>query len=771
VLASLARFAVRRRRLMVFGIWIPFAIIIVALSGAIGNNFRTEMKLPSSESRQAQDILAAVNPSEGGTTAQIVFKSSLPFTTPSVKDAITKALDAVKALGQTSVQSPYDFPNQFSRTGTIAFAQLSVPKMTTKQMDVLAGKVENAVDTLKNDNMQVEYGGQLFKKFALPDSEALGLLAAIVILVLAFGSVLAMGLPIGIALIGLVIASSIVSIVSNVVSMPDQATSMVAMIGLGVGIDYALFIVTRFREALHDGLSIDDSIIEAVDTSGRAVLFAGTTVIIALLGLLTIGLAFVSGFAVAMAIGVAVMVVASLTLLPSLLAMAGNRIDVTTRAAVLGLITFVASGFVAVFTKSGAIFGVGTLVAAILVSLRFVVPALRKPIPHKEQNNHQESVWWRWSRVIQRRPWTSLILAALALGLLAIPTFGMRLGFSDFGNEPANTTTRRAYDLVAEGFGPGFNGPLYIAVTGDAVGNPAKLKSFADTINATPDVAFATPIPLKSDAAALVMVYPKSSPQAKATSVLVHKLRKDIIPASGVQAKVGGFTAGSIDFSDYLGARLPYLIGVVLLVSFFLLMVVFRSLLVPLKAVLMNLLSVGASYGVIVAVFQWGWFSKLFGVGAPGPIEAWAPMFLFAIVFGLSMDYEVFLLTRMKEEFERTGDNEIAVADGLAATARVITAAAAIMVCVFAAFVLSPDRSLKLFGLGMAVAVFVDATIVRMLLVPATMELLGARNWWIPKWLDKVLPRIDVEGHHHESPAPHLEDLFDDPHGDLVEAK
>lgn len=332
--------------------------------------------------------------------------------------------------------------------------------------------------------------------------------------------------------------------------------------------------------------------------------------------------------------------------------------------------------------------------------------------------------------------------------------FSIRLGFGDFGNAPKEATVRKAYDLIAQGFGPGYNGPLLITITGEEANNDAVVESFVSTLQNTQGVAYASRLQLPTPDVALISLISTTSPQDAQTTDLVNRLRDDVIPATNLDAKLGGATAASIDFSDYLGDRLFFLIGIVLLLSFFLLMMVFRSLLVPLKAVLMNLLSIGASYGVIVAVFQWGWLADFIGVGKPGPIEAWAPMFLFAIVFGLSMDYEVFLLSRMKEEFQKTGDNALAVADGVAATARVITAAALIMVCVFAAFMLGDDRSLKLFGLGMAVAVFIDATVVRMLLVPATMELLGARNWWIPKWLDRVLPRIDVEGTHAQIGTP-----------------
>ncbi len=751
MLRKLAAFAVRRKKTMVLGIWLPLVVVILIGSGAMGDGFRTEMELPNSDARVAQEMIASVSPNDGGESSQIVFKVDSTIDDTDVKKLVNAALAEVATIPRLRVLSPYDVPTQANQARTIAFAQLTTPQdMSLQEMETVAEKVKEATTALREANgIQVEYGGQLFRVFELPESEVLGLLAAVIILVLAFGSVIAMGLPIGVALLGLAAASGIVAIVSNLMSMPSEATSMVAMIGLGVGIDYALFIVTRYREALHDGMSVEDSIVEAIDTSGRAVLFAGITVVISLLGLLSIGLAFVSGFSIAMAIGVAVMMVASVTLLPALLAMVGTRIDNTSRAAVVSLAVAVIAAMVAVFTHTAAFAVAGLAVAVVIQLLRLVVPALREPLPHRAQNNHQHSIWWRWSRVVQHRPWTSLIASTVLLGLLAAPMFSLRLGFSDNGNAAADTDVRQAYDLISEGFGPGFNGPLYIAVGGNTASDPAAMKSFAETISKTEGVAIASPVPLGSDSVGLVIAYPATAPQDEATSELVHRLRSDVIPATNVDAKVGGFTAGGIDFSDYLSQRLPWLIGIVLVLSFILLMAVFRSVLVPLKAVLMNLLSVGAAYGVIVAVFQWGWMGDFFDIGKPGPIEAWAPMFLFAIVFGLSMDYEVFLLSRMKEEYHRTGDNATSVADGVAATARVITAAALIMVCVFAAFVLAPDRQLKLFGMGMAVAVFIDATVVRMLLVPATMELLGDRNWWIPKWLDRLLPRIDVEGTHH----------------------
>ena len=754
MLASLARLCVRHKRTVVFAIWIPLAIGMVFASSAIGTEFNTEMAMPSSESRQAESVLARVNPNQGGESSQLVFRTTSSIDDPQVQKTISDAIAAVDALSDVDITSPFDLQNQISKDRKTAFSEVNVPRMNQEEYKTLSEEIKAATAPARASGIEIGYGGAIFQEMQLPESEALGILAAILILVLAFGSVIAMGLPISVALIGLIIASSIVGIVSHFVSMPDAVTSMVGMIGLGVGIDYALFIVTRFREGLHDGLSVEEAVVESIDTSGRAVVFAGITVIVAVLGLLTIGLSFVTGLAIGMATAVSVMIIASITLLPALLAMVGERIDTTSRAAMISLITFVVSGFIAAFTKNLVILSIGVGLAVASQLTRFIIPTLRVAIPHRAQNDHQNTIWWRWSRVVQHRPWTSFVASSVFLIVLAVPMFSIRLGFGDAGNAPKTADVRKAYDMLSEGFGPGFNGPLYIVVTGDTVQEPEKMKSFLTVINETPGVAYAGAAPLKSDEVALVVAYPTSAPQDEATSDLVHALRGTVIPSSGVAAQVTGFTAASVDFSDYLAKRLPFLIGIVLLLSFLLLMAVFRSVLVPIKAVLMNLLSVGAAYGVIVAVFQWGWGAELIGVGKPGPIEAWAPMFLFAIVFGLSMDYEVFLLSRIKEEFNRTGDNTSAVADGVAATARVITAAALIMVCVFGAFVLGDDRQLKLFGLGMAVAVFLDATIVRMVLVPATMELLGARNWWMPAWLDRLLPKIEVEGKHHTKPAP-----------------
>jgi RND superfamily putative drug exporter len=481
------------------------------------------------------------------------------------------------------------------------------------------------------------------------------------------------------------------------------------MISIGVGIDYALFIVTRYRSGLHDGLDPEHAVVLALSTAGRAVVFAGCTVVISLLGLFLMGLGFVRGMAVGASCAVLITMLASITLLPAVLGFVGRTID-------------------------------------------------RLGVPHRKKTSDRPAFWVRWSHLVQRRPWTALAVGLVPLVLMAMPAFSIRLGASDAGNNATSDTTRRAYDLLSKGFGPGFNGPLLIAATLPPGAGPQVLQPLVDTLKNTPGVAFASaPVPNPAGDAAIVQVVPTTSPQDEATSQLIERLRTKVVPdalrGSGVTAYIGGQTAIFDDLADYLGKRLPLFFGAVLLLSFLLLMAVFRSLLVPLKAVVMNLLSIGASYGAIVAIFQWGWLKSLVGLGKGGPIEAWAPMMLFAIVFGLSMDYEVFLLSRIKEEHDRTGDNATAVADGLAATARVITAAALIMVSVFASFVLGDNRVIKLIGLGLALAVLIDATLVRMVLVPATMELLGERNWWFPKWLERVVPRLTVEVEHIDEAA------------------
>jgi RND superfamily putative drug exporter len=746
MLIRLARFSVRRRRMMV-GFWLLLVIVLGAISNSVGPNFATQFELPKSESNDVRELLEANNPDRAGFSGQIVFTSPNGVTSDEIKSSMTELFTQVAQIPGVAVSSPFDSPGKLNPAGTTAFATIDVTLRSQNELISLGSEIQEIGKKFSLNGVQIEYGGEIFAVFELPASELYGLLAAIIILVLAFGSVLAMGLPIGTALIGLGAGTSLVTIFSHVVGMPDFTTSLVAMIGLGVGIDYALFIVTRYREGIENGLSVEDAVVDAVNTSGRAVIFAGITVIISLLGLFLMGLAFARGLAIGAVVGVLLMIIASITLLPSLLAMVKHRVNVTTRAALVALVAFVLFSLIAVINHSIQIFLVGLAITVGVTLVSLAIKPLRTPIKHRLKKAKELTFWYRWSRFIQRRPWSAALSATAILLVLAAPLASIRLGFGDNGNAPTTTTVRKAFDMLANGFGPGFNGPLYITVQGDTASNPDALAAFVGTLQSTEGIAFAQSTPASADGSlALVIAYPTTAPQDAATNDLVKFLRSDVIPSTGVEAKVGGFTASGTDFATAIGSRMPYLFIGVLSLSFLLLMAVFRSVLVPLKAVIMNLLSIGAAYGVLVAVFQWGWGISLIGVGKAGPIESWAPMMLFAIVFGLSMDYEVFLLSRVKEEYDRTGDNASAVADGLTATARVITAAALIMVFVFGSFVLGYDRQLKLFGLGLSVAVFIDATIVRMVLVPATMELLGDRNWWIPAWMNRLLPKIDVEG-------------------------
>ncbi|HEX5586884.1 MAG TPA: MMPL family transporter [Acidimicrobiia bacterium] len=705
MLERLARTMYRRRK-TVLAVWIFALIGVFALSGAVGGAFKTEFKLPGTESQEAYDLLAQSKDfRDRQIQAQIVFKADQGVDDADVQAAMDDFFAKVDEIPNVSVVSPYsdEGASQISQNGEIAYAQLNMADRSAEGLKEVADQVVALGDKVDVQGLEIEYGGNMFAKEALNGkSEAIGLIAAIIILLFAFGSVLAMGLPIGTALFGIGTGIAIVSIANNFVDMPDFTTAATAMIGLGVGIDYALFIVTRYRENLEGGLDPERSVVRALDTAGRAVLFAGTTVVISILGLLLMQTSIYQGSAIGIAIGVLTTMLASVTLLPALLGFVGRNIDK---------------------------FGIHR---------------------RKARANTRESVWVRWSHVIQRRPWPALIVGLVILLVLAVPMLSMRFGLADSGNRPESDTTRRAYDLVAEGFGPGFNGPLLlVAETPDGEQDLAALTDLSEQLSNAEGVAFATPPISSQDGSIAVMrVFPTSDPQSESTAELVDRLRDDVIPSvigNEVDVKVGGLTASADDFSAYTAERIPIFMGAVLLLSFLLLMLVFRSLLVPLKAVIMNLLSIGAAFGVVVAVFQWGWAADLIGVDRATPIEAWAPVYIFAIVFGLSMDYEVFLLSRIKEEYDRTGHNATAVADGLALTARVITAAAAIMVCVFGSFVLGDEVALKLLGLGLAVAVLIDATVVRLVLVPSTMELLGDWNWWLPKWLDRILPRVHVE--------------------------
>ncbi len=753
-----------RRRLLVVALWFAALIALGALSGVVGTSFQDEFTLPDVESRTGFDILDAEFGGQGtGISGTIVFRAEQGVDDPEVRDAMQAMFERLDARDDLTVVSPYGEASAFQvasagdDAGKIAYAQLEAPEDASFD-ETLAISQDIQAAAPEIDGLVVEVGGAAFAEFEEPQSEVLGLAFAIVILIVAFGSVLAMGLPVGVALAGIGIGTILVGLVSNLLTLPDFATILGIMIGLGVGIDYALFIVTRYRENLHNGHSVADSTSIALDTAGRAVTFAGTTVVISLLGMLVMGVSFVQGLAVGAALVVAVTVVASLTLLPALLGFAGERVEVTRWRGLIAA-SLVAIALVGLGLGVSPLL-VGLPLAVVVLAASFAVAPLRREVPRRAAKPLDQTLAYRWSRLIQRRPWPAALAGTLVLVLLAIPVLGLRLGFADEGNYAEETTTRRAYDLLADGFGPGFNGPLMLVAELPEGTGPEAIPAVTEAVSGDPGVAFASPgVPNDPSAptAALWRVIPSSAPQDEATTELVNRLRGDVLPAvgqeTGLDIAVTGGVAVNVDFSDYLADRLPLFFGAVLGLSFLLLMIVFRSVLVPLKAVVMNLLSIGAAYGIVVAVFQWGWLSDLSGV-EPAPIEPFMPMMLFAIVFGLSMDYEVFLLSRVKEEWNRTHDSHDSVANGLASTARVITAAAAIMVFVFGSFLLESDRTIKLFGLGLSVAVLLDATVVRLLLVPATMELLGDRNWWFPRWLDRLLPSVNVEG---EPDAPPTE--------------
>ncbi len=745
-----------RRRWVVLVAWILVILIGGGISGAVGSGFKSEFNLPDVESKHGMDILKAKFEGDGaGSSGTIVFQSKDGFD-DAEKAQLQTFLNSVAKVEKTTVQSPFvpagatQVSTRDGAEGTIAYARIEVPRqLDQEEGKAYAEKVQKAQPHI--DGVRIEYGGQMFVEFEPPNSEMLGLAFAIVILIAAFGSVLAMGLPIGVALGGISVGAILLGIMSNFVSMPDFATTLGVMIGLGVGIDYALFIVTRYREQLHLGHTVEESIAIALDTSGRAVTFAGLTVVISLLGMLLMGVSFVQGLGIGAATVVAVTMVASLTLLPALLGFAGERVEKTRWR---GLIAtgLVALAMLAAGLKITPVAMAAAAVAVVVLVLGFFWKPLKKEVPRRAAKPLRQTTAYKWSRLVQAHPWAMSIGATVLLVVLTIPALGMRLGFPDEGNDPVDTTTRSAYDLMAEGFGAGYNGPLLLVSNLPKGTSAESLQAITKAVATTPGVAFSSPAVTNdptNPTAVRWFVTPSTSPQDQATTDLVHHLRDDVLPAAqkgtGADVLVSGFVAVTVDFTTFLADRLVLFFAAVLTLSFVLLMTVFRSLLVPLKAVVMNLLSIGAAYGVLVAIFQWGWAKDLFGV-EPAPVQPFMPMMLFAIVFGLSMDYEVFLLSRIREEWVRTGDSKASVADGLAATARVITAAAAIMVFVFGSFLLEAERTIKFFGFGLALAVLIDATIVRMLLVPATMELLGDRNWWLPRWLDKILPHVNVEG-------------------------
>jgi RND superfamily putative drug exporter len=679
-----------RRPWVVIGAWLVLAAVVVGASGAFGHRLTDSMQVPGLDSQQASELMAAAGAGDAGLTAQLVV-------TPRDDDATfadsAQARSALATLTSGAAALPHVLgtTDVVSPDGRIALIRLQYPlvdELTARDLSNLKGF---AAEASSGSPLRLEMGGDLF--FAFEQSqpavgELIGLLVAALILFLAFGSLIATALPLGTAVLGLAVGVSSMSLVANVIDIPTWAPVLGAMVGLGVGIDYALFIVTRHRDYLARGLPVAESVGSALATAGKPVVVAGGIVVVAILGLVVAGVPFMTAGGIAVSVVVLVMMGVSVTLLPAFLGLAGRHINRRGHRSHGG-----------------------------------------------EVDNHVNAGWSRWVRHVTRNPWPYAVGVSVMLLALAAPVLALRPGIPDDGALPQSRTERQAYDLVAQGFGPGSNGPVVVAV--DIAEDPTVVGPLVAAIKADPGIASVKVRQVYHGAGVAVLVaIPTTGPQDAATHATVERLRSDVLPRAlagrPATAHVGGQTANFADVGARVNERLPVLIAAVLTMSLLLLMLVFRSVLVPLKAVALNLLSIGAAYGVLVMVFQWGWAGGLIGLESTVPIVSFIPMFMFAILFGLSMDYEVFLLSRVREEYVATGDNRTSIVNGIASTGRVITSAALIMISVFLAFVLGEDAATKMFGLGLATAIFVDATLVRMVLVPAIMTLLGDANWWIP---------------------------------------
>ena len=663
--------------------WIAIFAATLVVVPRFAGEYGVEFGTPGSESKAATDLLEKHFDGSTGETVNVVWEA--PGGAREAQPRIDRLLaESRRVDGIGDASAP-----RYSRDGTIGLVQLRLDR-PTMDIETSSGKhLLELADDASSDGLRVELGGFLIQNAQEGQPpELMGLLAAAVVLLIAFGSVVAAGLPLLVAIFGLGISATLIGIVALLVDTPDFAPAVAGLIGIGVGIDYALLILTRFRTAMLHGADERAALAEAVSTAGRSVIVAGGTVVISLLGLMFMGVSFLYGVAISASLAVLVVVLASITLLPALLSIAGRRVD------------------------------------------RLHIPGLGRSL-----RANGGTLATRWSRLVQRRAGTAAAAGAAVLILLMLPVLGLRFGFPDEGNDPDGSSTRAAYELVSRGFGPGSTGPLLVVSE-----EPSALERAAERMRGEEGVSFVGPIRRSPDGqAAFFSVMPATSPQDAATADLVDRLRDLARP--GVH--VGGLTAAFVDQSDYVAGRIPVFIAGVVLLSFVLLLLAFRAPLIALKAGVMNLLSVGAAYGVVALAAEGGWFGSLLGVDTDTPVPPFIPVMMFAVLFGLSMDYEVFLLSRIREEYHRTGETHAAVTAGLAKTARVITAAAAIMVVVFLSFVFSTEVFLKLMGVGMATAILVDATIVRMVLVPAVMQLLGPANWWTPRWLDRVLPRLD----------------------------
>jgi len=707
----------------VIAIWV-IATIALALAGrAAGDANNDNLSLPGTGSTEAQDLLDESLPDQANGTNPIVMKPDKGKLTDSANskaigqtvDALSKQPDVRSAISPLSKQGSY----ALSKDEKIGYIVVTLGPSPSELSESDAEDVFDATSPASDAGLDVAAGGYLGDSLSQTNtesSEAIGLAAAVIILLFAFGTVTAMALPIVTAVLGLVSTLAILKLLSHFVDIPSVAPTLATMIGLGVGIDYALFLVTRHKQQLREGIELRESIARSTATSGGAVVFAGSTVIVALVSLLASGIPLVGAMGCAAAVAVVVAVLAAITLLPALLGALGPRID-----------------------------------------------SLRVRLGKTHPDDHEPHGWRRWSCGVSHRPWRSLLASSFVLLFIAIPTLNLELGASDDGELPTDTTARQAYDLISEGFGPGTNGPLLLGVE---LGSPAKsapganppspasdprLNDLEDAIRRTSGIDSVSPATVdKAGTVAVFTATPTTAPSDPKTGDLVENLRDNVVPnaikGTDLTVFAGGQTAGYIDLAARIADKLPQMIALVVILSFFLLLLAFRSVLLPIKAAVANLLSVGAAYGVVTFVFQEGHGATLIGLDGAVPIASYVPLLMFTILFGLSMDYEVFLLSQIQEHYLEDGDTRKAIVDGLANTGRVITSAALIMVCVFSSFVLSGDAVVKQFGVGLAVAIAIDATLVRCLFVPAAMTLMGDKCWWIPRWLDKILPHVNIEG-------------------------
>jgi len=720
--ATLARWCYRHR-LVVLLLWVGALFGLGLAASTAGTDYANVFSLPNTDSKRAYDLMEKAFPDSAGDTDTVVWKvDEGTVRDQSVRSRIQPALEEIRKMkGVGDVTSPYAGDRgaaQISSNGRIAYAQITFAEQANAVPKELVQDVVDTAHDAERAGLQVELGGQAIQRVQEPPTglaEMVGILAAAIVLFLAFGSLFAMLLPIGIAIFGVGTGLFSTQLMSHVTDVPDLAPLLATLIGLGVGIDYALFIVTRHRRGILRGADPEESAVTALNTSGRAVLFAGGTVCIALAGMLVTNLRFLDGVVIGTSLTVVFSVLAAVTLLPALLGLLGTRVLSRRQRRKL------ADGGTS--RSSEAESGGG---------------------PEPEQVSGLAA---RWSTNVQKRPRSIALMALVVMAVLALPVLSLRLGATDQGNDDATTTTRKAYDLLAEGFGPGFNGPLQVVSSGGDT--DALVKSIGDT----PGVSRVAALP-PAQGVSVIQVVPTTSPQSEKTDQLIDRLRDQVIPDAGAQAHVGGVTAVSKDFATITGDRLPYFIATIIGLGFLLLLVAFRSLVVPLTAALMNLIAAAASFGVLVAIFQWGWGLDLLGLGKEGPINAFLPVIMLSLLFGLSMDYQVFLVSRMHEEWVHTKDNARAVRVGLAETSRVINSAALIMVCVFLAFVLSGDSGAAMAGVGLAAAVALDAFLLRTALVPAAMHLLGNSNWWLPAGLEKRLPHLAVEPGETESEEP-----------------